>query len=81
MPHVSSLDAIHNGYEIYAVVDAVAGTYVEAHRAGLKRIVQESGKLVSWVQLICELQRDWIRKEKVELFKQILFDPIEPWSE
>jgi len=76
-----SLDAMSDGYEVYPVVDAVAGTSVEAHRAGLKRIVQAGGKPVSWVQVICELQRDWIRKEKVQLFKQILFDPIEPWNE
>jgi nicotinamidase-related amidase len=76
-----SLDAMHEGYEVYPVVDAVAGTSVEAHRAGLTRIIQAGGKPVSWVQLICELQRDWMRKETVQPFKQILFDPIEPWNE
>ncbi len=76
-----SLDAMHEGYEVYPVVDAVAGTSVEAHRAGLKRIIQAGGKPVSWVQLICELQRDWIRQGTVQPFKQILFDPIEPWNE
>ena len=76
-----SLDAIYNGYEVYPVVDAVAGTSVEAHRAGLKRIIQAGGKPLSWVQLICELQRDWIRKETVQSFKHILFGEVEPWNE
>jgi len=76
-----SLDAIQNGYEVYPVIDAVAGTSVEAHRAGLKRIIQAGGKPVSWVQLICELQRDWTRKETVQPFKQILFGTVEPWNE
>jgi nicotinamidase-related amidase len=74
-----ALDAMHDGYEVYPVVDAVGGTSVEAHRTALKRIVQAGGKPVSWVQVICELQRDWARKETVQSFKQILF--IEPWNE
>lgn len=68
-----SLDAIREGYEVYPVVDAIGGTSVEAHRAGLERIVQAGAKPVSWVQLICELQRDWQRKETVPPFVDILF--------
>jgi nicotinamidase-related amidase len=75
-----SLDAMREGYEVYPVVDAVAGTSVEAHRAGLKRIIQAGAKPTSWVQLICELQRDWARKETEQPFKQILFEPVEPWN-
>jgi nicotinamidase-related amidase len=68
-----ALDALKAGYEVYPVVDAVAGTSVEAHRAGLERIVQAGAKPTSWVQLICELQRDWLRKEAVPGFADILF--------
>jgi len=68
-----SLDAMREGYEVYPVVDAVGGTSVEAHRAGLERIVQAGGHPVTWVQLICELQRDWNRKETAGAFAQILF--------
>jgi nicotinamidase-related amidase len=53
-----ALDALKAGYEVYPVVDAVAGTSAEAHRAGLERIIQAGAKPTSWVQLICELQRD-----------------------
>ena len=35
-----SLDALQAGYEVYPVIDAVAGSSPEAHRAGLQRIVQ-----------------------------------------
>ena len=68
-----ALDALHNGYEVYAVVDAVAGTSADAHRAGLERIVQAGAKPISWVQLICELQRDWLREDTVPGFAEILF--------
>jgi nicotinamidase-related amidase len=72
-----SLDAITQGYEVYPVVDAVGGTSVEAHQAGLERIVQAGGKPVSWVQLICELQRDWARDDTVASFTDILFGSCE----
>jgi nicotinamidase-related amidase len=60
-----SLDALRDGYEVYPVVDAVGGTSLEAHRAGLERIVQAGAQPISWVSLACELQRDWARLETV----------------
>jgi nicotinamidase-related amidase len=74
-----SLDALSEGYDVYPVVDAVGGTSIEAHRAGLDRILQAGGRPTSWVQLICELQRDWNRKETVKAFAGILFDPHVPF--
>lgn len=68
-----ALDAISEGFEIYPVVDCVAGTSLEAHEAGLRRLEQAGAKPVSWVQLICELQRDWNRKATVPGFAEILF--------
>jgi nicotinamidase-related amidase len=68
-----ALDAIHEGFEVYPVVDCVGDTSLEAHQAGLQRLVQAGGKPTSWVQLICELQRDWSRKKTVPGFSDILF--------
>jgi nicotinamidase-related amidase len=68
-----ALDALRDGYEVYPVVDAVGGTSPEAHRAALERIIQAGAKPLSWVQLLCELQRDWLRKETVPEFANILF--------
>lgn len=67
------LDALRAGYEVYPVVDAVGGTSLEAHRAGLERIVQAGARPTSWVQLICELQRDWNRTATVPGFAEIVF--------
>ena len=67
-----ALDAIREGYEVYPVVDAVGGTSVEAHRAALERIVQAGGKPMSLPGLVCELQRDWVRKETVQLAVEII---------
>jgi nicotinamidase-related amidase len=60
-----ALDALRAGYEVFPVVDAVAGTSVEAHRAGLERIVEAGAQPISWVSLAGELQRDWARKKTV----------------
>ena len=61
----AALDAMREGYEVYPVVDAIGGTSVEAHRAGLERVVQAGGQPISWVSLACELQRDWARQATV----------------
>ena len=68
-----TLDALREGYEVYPIVDAVGGTSVEAHRAALERVVQAGAQPTSWVQVLCELQRDWARKETAGQFAQILF--------
>ncbi len=68
-----ALDALREGYEVYPVVDAVGGTSIEAHRAGLERIVQAGAHPTSVVQLLCELQRDWARTETVQPVTEILF--------
>jgi len=67
-----ALDAMREGYEVYPVVDAIGGTSIEAHRAGLERVVQAGAKPTSWVALAVELQRDWGRLETVQEVVQIV---------
>src|ERR1700688_4112524 len=43
-----ALDALKDGFEVYPVVDAVGGTSLEAHNAGIDRIVQAGAKPTSW---------------------------------
>jgi nicotinamidase-related amidase len=66
-----TLDALREGYEVYPIVDAIGGTSVEAHRAGLERVVQAGARPITWVSLACELQRDWTRIETVPAIVQI----------
>jgi isochorismate hydrolase len=68
----AALDALREGYEVYPVVDAIGGTSLEAHRAGLERVVQAGGIPISWVGLACELQRDWNRLETVPQIVEIV---------
>jgi len=67
-----ALDAMREGYDVYPVVDAIGGTSVEAHNAGLQRVVQAGAKPTSWVALAVELQRDWARLETVQEVVQIV---------
>ena len=67
------LSAIQDGYAAYPVVDAVGGTSRGAHDAAIHRMADAGAVPITWVQLICELQRDWARKETAAEFAQILF--------
>ena len=68
----TALDALREGYEVYPVVDAIGGTSVEAHRAGLDRVMQAGAQPINWVSLACELQRDWARLETVPAIVEIV---------
>jgi nicotinamidase-related amidase len=69
-----ALDALSEGYEVYALADAVGGTSVVAHDMALRRIEQAGAKMASVTQLYCELQRDWQRKETIPAFMNLFFD-------
>lgn len=71
-----ALDALRAGYEVYAVVDAVAGTSEAAHQAGLDRLIQAGAVPVSWIQFACELQRDWARESTTTGFAEIVFAEV-----
>ena len=75
-----ALDAIAEGFEVYVPVDAVGGTSVAAHEAALRRVEQAGAKLISRVQLYCELQRDWAREATVPGFMDVFgsFDGFNP---
>ena len=67
-----ALDALREGYEVYPVVDAIGGTSLEAHRAGIERVVQAGAQPISRVSLACELQRDWARVDTVPEIVEIV---------
>lgn len=75
-----ALDAIQEGYEVYVPVDAVGGTSLTAHDAALRRVEQAGAKLISRVQMYCELQRDWAREATVPGFMDVFqsFDGFNP---
>jgi nicotinamidase-related amidase len=70
-----TLDALRSGFDVYPVVDAVGGTSEAAHETALERVVSAGARPVSWVGLLCELQRDWGRSNTALDFREILFGP------
>lgn len=58
-----AISAIRAGYEVYAVTDASGATTVEAHNMAIQRMIQAGVIPVTWVQVLCEFQRDWARQE------------------
>jgi nicotinamidase-related amidase len=69
-----ALDALREGFEVYPVVDAIAGTSLDAHRAALERVVQAGARPISWVSLAGELQRDWARAQSVPQMVEIVLN-------
>lgn len=58
-----AISAINAGYEVYAVIDASGASSKEAHKMAIQRMIQVGIVPVTWLQVMCELQRDWARKE------------------
>lgn len=58
-----AISAIQAGYEVYAVVDASGASTLEAHTTAIQRMIQVGVIPVTWLQVLCELQRDWARQE------------------
>lgn len=55
------LDALHEGYEVYVVEDAIGGVSKTAHDAAMRRMEQAGARPITVIGLAGELQRDWSR--------------------
>ena len=58
-----ALQAMTDGYGVFAVEDACGGTTPVAHDAAMRRIERAGAVPVTALQVLLELQRDWARKE------------------
>ena len=67
-----ALQALTDGYAIYAVVDASGAASDVAHDAAIRRIEQAGGVSMTALQVLLELQRDWARKEHYEEVMTVL---------
>lgn len=56
-----AIQALHEGFEVYVVVDACGGTSQTSHAMAVERMVQAGAKPVTWLQVMLEWQRDWAR--------------------
>ena len=58
-----ALQALTDGYFVYAVEDASGGMSPVAHHAALRRMEQAGAVSVTALQVLLEFQRDWARNE------------------
>ena len=57
-----TVQAIHDGYEIYVVEDCCGDVSQLAHDNAMKRVVQAGAKPVTALSVMLEWQRDWAHK-------------------
>lgn len=57
-----TVQAIHDGYEIYVVEDCCGDVSQLAHDNAMKRVIQAGAKPVTSMQVMLEWQRDWANK-------------------
>jgi nicotinamidase-related amidase len=56
-----AIQAVGEGYEVYAVTDASGGVSAEAHDMAVRRMVQAGVVPITWMAVMAEFQRDWAR--------------------
>ena len=58
-----AIQAMGDGYDVYAVTDASGGVSVEAHDMAIRRLVAAGAQPITWLAMGGELQRDWARTQ------------------
>lgn len=61
-----ALSAIEDGYTVYIVTDASAGSSKEAHKTAITRMTMSGAIPITWQAAMLEFQRDWANKETYE---------------
>lgn len=57
-----TIQAIHDGYEVYVVEDCCGDLTQLAHENAMKRVIQAGAKPVTAISVMLEWQRDWAHK-------------------
>jgi nicotinamidase-related amidase len=67
-----TIQAIHDGYEIYVVEDCCGDVSQLAHDNAMKRMIQAGAKPVTSLSVMLELQRDWAEKDTYDAIMDIV---------
>jgi nicotinamidase-related amidase len=63
MPAIQAMD---EGYDVFAVTDASGGVSVEAHEMAVRRLVAAGVVPITWLAVVSEWQRDWARMDTLQ---------------
>jgi nicotinamidase-related amidase len=66
-----TVQAIHDGYEVYVVEDCCGDVSQLAHDNAMKRVIQAGAKPVTALSVMLEWQRDWAAKDTYDAVMDI----------
>jgi nicotinamidase-related amidase len=67
-----TIQAIHDGYEVYVVEDCCGDVSQFSHDNAMKRVVQAGAKPVTALSVMLEWQRDWAQRDTYEAVMDIV---------
>jgi nicotinamidase-related amidase len=67
-----TVQAIHDGYEVYVVEDCCGDVSELSHRNAMQRVVQAGAKPVTALSVMLEWQRDWAHKDTYDAVMDIV---------
>ncbi|HVP42118.1 MAG TPA: hydrolase [Terriglobales bacterium] len=67
-----TIQAIHDGYEVYVVEDCCGDVNQLSHDNAMKRVVQAGAKPVTALSTMLEWQRDWAEKDTYDAVIEIV---------
>ncbi len=67
-----TIQAIHDGYEIYVVEDCCGDVSQLAHDNAMKRVIQAGAKPVTALSVMLEWQRDWAQTDTYDAVMDIV---------
>jgi len=69
---LATVQAIHDGYEVYVVEDCCGDISQLAHENAMKRVIQAGAKPVTSLSVMLEWQRDWAAKDTYDAVMDIV---------
>ena len=67
-----TIQAIHDGYEVYVVEDCCGDVSQLAHDNAMKRVIQAGAKPVTALSVMLEWQRDWAHRDTYDAVMDIV---------
>jgi hypothetical protein len=68
---VAWLHALKEGYEVYGLMDATGDSTLDAHKYGIKRMLQAGVIPITVETLVSEWMHDWSNPKAGELVREV----------
>lgn len=67
----SAIHAVKEGFQVYGLIDAAGDSTSEAHKCGIKRMLQVGVVPITLEALVSEWMHDWNNKKSGELIEEV----------